>query len=435
MFAPMILVLFLSVVPARAQVLKAVWVDESQERIDEIRKAPLRVLVLDQQGNHVADCPVRIEQTRHAFPFGVRLSPAALAAAPAAEKFDEAPLWRSFNAVSLDAFTHWPLIQAGKDQWDFDALEKALRFAEDRGMTARWGGVISADAGRLPRWAAALRGEELRLAVEAHTRKVIQRYARRVSDFDLIGQTLDHRDLENQLGLPAIRRLHQLAEADGLHRPHGKSRCLIGLPIDDAFTGSRLSAALRHLVAVREAFVPIDAVSIEIRLSGSIVEAPVTRSVKFLGEPGVPVIVSGLEVAGPTPAAAAINLETALRALFSQPGIRAIYFAGLREADLHDPQAALIDEQGRPNAAGQLADAMIRRLWWSDDTIKTDELGNVRHRVFAGGYRIRAALPGGAEGDAMEAEVFLPPGSREKLIVLQPAKRAVASPAVSAENP
>ena len=402
--------------PADAQILQAKWVDESEERIDELRKAPLRILVLDRAGDHVADAPVRIEQLRHAFPFGLRVTAKSLAAAPATDAFHKTPLWRCFNAVTLDALTAWPRTQPAKDRWDFEAVDKAVQWSFDRGMLARWGGVVSADRGRMPQWAGGLKGDALRLAVEAHTRQVVQKYNRSVDQFDLISQWLDHDELPGELGAAAMRRLHQLAEADALHKPLGRSRSQICLKYEDCFFGDRLSRTVQRVIDARESFIPVDAIAAEMRLRGSIVEAPVTRSVKAMVDAGLPVVVTGLEVAGPSPAAAAVNLETALRAIFSQPGVVGIYVNGLGADELNDREAALIDDAGKPNDAGELFDAMIRKHWWSDATLKSDELGNVRHRVFAGAYRISAKLP---DGSTIEVETLLPAGSKEKLIVLQ----------------
>ncbi len=424
------LVLLLPCNPASAQILQAKWVDESEERIDEIRKVPVRILVLDRAGDHVADAPVRIEQLRHAFPFGLRITAKSLEAAPDKNAFHKTPVWRCFNAVALDALSQWPRTQPAKDRWDFEAVDQAIQWSQDRSMLVRWGGVVSADPGRMPQWAGGLKGDALRLAVEGHTRQVVQRFNRSVEQFDLIAHAMDHDDLQRELGVAGIRRLHQLAEADALHKPQGRSRSQVCLKFEDCFFGERLSRTVQRVINGRESFIPADAVAAEMRLRGSIVEAPVTRSVKAMCDTGLPVVVTGLEVAGPSPAAAAINLETALRSIFSQPGVAGIYINGLRGDELNDHEAALMDEKGQPNEAGDLFDAMIRKHWWSDSTIKADELGNVRHRVFAGAYRISARLP---DGSTIEVETLLPAGSKEKLIVLQAVGAAPAT--VDAEKP
>ena len=404
--------------PVRAQVLQAKWVEESQQRIEEIRKADIRIIVIDKAGNPVARCPVHIEQKRHAFLFGLRLPKALPDNAPKMEAMGTTPLWRVFNAVSLDNVTQWPATQPAADKWDFENVEKHLAWATDRHLLARWGSVISSDPGRMPDWAAGLRGDDLRQAIEAHTEKVITKFGRQVEQFDVVTQLIDHKHLEKELGFAAIRRLYTLAESQ---RPAGAAPSTLGrstVAFEDGFAPDRLRKALTQATAMREGFVPIDSLAIEVRLNGSLVEAPITRNLSFMGDPGLPVLVTNLEVAGSSSSATAVNLETALRAMFAHASVKGIFFAGLRGEELHSEDAALINEEGGLTEAGELLDRMVRELWWSDLTASTDDLGNVKQRVFAGQYQLTATLP---DGTIADAQVMLSAGE-QRLILLQPIK-------------
>jgi hypothetical protein len=337
-----------------------------------------------------------------------------------------------FNAVALDAVSNWPATQPTQDKWTFEGVDKAIAFAEERGLSARWGSLISSDAGRMPGWAAGLKGDDLRRAMEAHAKKVFTAYGKRVEQFDVVTQLIDHSHIEDELGFAGIRRLFSLAQQhDGAtpHWPVGRT-CLT---VDDGFASERLGKVLRHITTLREGFVPVDALAIEVRLNGSLVEAPITRHLKWMGDPGLPVLVTNLEVAGSDESTATINLETALRAMFSQPGVRGIYWAGLRGSELHDEEAALLDGDGHATAAGDLLDTMVRKHWWTDLTAAADDLGNVRQRVFGGRYIITANLPDGSTADA---EVFIVPGDKEaKLVVLQPVKASGKVQAPVVEKP
>lgn len=405
--------------PARAQVLQAKWVEESEARIEEIRKADLRIIVIDKAGNPVPRCPVQIAQKRHAFLFGLRLPKAMPDNAPTKEAMSTTPLWRVFNAAALDHVTHWPATQPAADKWDFENVEKQLAWATDRKLLARWGGIISSDPGRMPDWAAGLRGDDLRQAIEAHTEKVISKFGRHFEQFDVVTQLIDHKHLEKELGFAAIRRLYTLAESQrpaGAASPFGRST----VAFEDGFAPDRLRKALTQATAMREGFVPIDSLAIEVRLNGSLVEAPITRNLSFMGDPGLPVVVTNLEVAGSSRAAAAVNLETALRAMFAHASVKGIFFAGLRSEELHSEDAALINDEGGLTESGELLDRMVRELWWSNVTALADDLGNVKQRVFAGQYQLTATLP---DGTIADAQVMISAGE-QRLILLQPVKAA-----------
>ena len=135
-----------------------------------------------------------------------------------------------------------------------------------------------------------------------------------------------------------------------------------------------------------------------------------------VGKLKVPVKLAGLEVGGATPIAAGLNIETVLRCMFAQPNIKGIYFAGTTADDLIESNAALIDAEGMPTAAGEVLEGLFREHWWSSETLKTDERGNAESRLFTGWHRVTATLPNGKH---ITSDVYVPKSDRRRLIVLQ----------------
>lgn len=402
---------------AHAQWLTAEWVERSQAEIDEIRKAPLRIIVIDKRGNPTPGATVRITQRRHAFPFGVTLNDTIMKQAPAAKEHAAAPVWRALNAASLDVLGQWRLTQPSADRWRFKHVDDAITFAEGRNMAIRYGGAVTADRARMPDFATNLKPDDLAAAMERHTRAVLARFGRRVDQFDLLTHAVDHPDTINRLGASFYRELYGLPETVIPGHPPAPRLGRAAVRFDDAFTGARLQRATRHITHVREAFIAVDAIAVQARLSGTVVEAPIRRSLKWLASSDLPVMIVGLEVGGASDAAAALNLETALRAMFASDTVHGIWFAGLHPADLQDPSAALFDAEGQPTRSGNVLDFLVRELWWSNETGTTDEIGNIQRRVFAGLHRVTATLP---DGSTAATEVFLPAGGEEKLVILQP---------------
>jgi GH35 family endo-1,4-beta-xylanase len=404
-----------------AQVLDAPWVGQAQKRIEQCRMTPVRVIVLDEQGRPAADAVVRVQLQRHAFPLGVRLNPADFADGNQPEPGrDGAPVWRCFNAASLELATAWPTLQEGLGQWDFTLVDDMLGWAERRGMLVRWGALTSADPGKLPPWVLRLRGEELRRALENHLATVEVRYGRRVAQFDVHGDQFDHDLAARRLGPAMIRELHEYAKAQA---PAAK----MAIRFEDALTGDRLNLMVRQLTHLRESFVPFDLIAVEQRLGGTVVQGPLQRALAWLEDLHAEVAVTGLEVGGNSPAGAALNLETVLRTLFAQPCVQGIWLTGVRAKDVIEPNAALVDEQGEPTLAGRALEGLIRLEWWTDLTARTDELGNVKARVMAGTYHITASAGGVALG---ETTVYLPMSGAERIVLLEPARPPVVQGAL-----
>lgn len=406
---------------AHAQILRGDWVDAADKSIEKSRKVALRVLVLDKAGKPTPGVEVRLEQLRHAFAWGVPASALPELKVDAPPRSPDvmlasvqswpapAPVWRCFSAVSLESLT--TPYRAGKPTADADAaLRSRVDSCNDRLIPTRWGGVLSADAGRLPGELATSKGEPLARLLSASIDRSL-RAGRGVRDFDLYTHSVDHDFIESKLGSGAVRKLYEQAK---LASPNST----LTLRFEDCLQGERLQTMIRRMIDMREAMVPVDALAIDARFSGNVLQAPLSKSLDWIGGLKMPVSLVQFEVGGPSPAQAAINLEMVLRLAYAEPCVQGIWFAGVKGDQLTDATAALLEADGSPTPAGDVFDRLVHGLWWSDVRANTDSLGYARGRVFAGHYRVSATL---SDGSVAESLVSLPLGAQgEKDVVIQP---------------
>lgn len=407
-----LVVLSLVVMPAYAQVMQGEWVDASQKAIEKNRKVALRVIVLDRDGKPAGLPVVRVEQRRHAFAWGVPVG----ALPPAASGRRDTLVWRCFSGVSLDAMTGY-----GEDSdtggVQVEPMRRAVNQALDEGYIVRWGTVLSADAARWPARTAKLGDKELAAALARRVSGAMSS-ARGVRDFDFYADSLDHREVEARLGDAGLRRLFEQAKATA-------PDAALSLHFREALEGERLRDMIRRVIGMQEVFVPIDGLSIDAKFRGTVLQPTVTRSLDWLSGMKLPISLVGVEVGGPSPAAAALNIETVLRLFFADPAFQGVWFAGVTADQNTDASAALIDTDGTPTPAGNVFDKLVHGLWWTDESIKGDELGNARSRVFAGMHKISAVL---ADGTTAETTAWLPPNQPERIVVLQPIGPGKARP-------
>ncbi|MEX0654673.1 MAG: hypothetical protein WD534_00810 [Phycisphaeraceae bacterium] len=391
--------------PAAAQVFEGEWVQRTQQRIDRVRKTDVRVIVLDEHDRPAANAHVRIEQRRHDFPLGFTLHDAHWP-----EPDDAAPLWRVFNAVALDGWTQWSAYDEADDA-ERDAMGQVIRQARERGMFVRWGGGISADAARNPDWLAGQAPGDQLVAIDTHAGNLVRRYGWQVDQLDLYTHALDHDLIERKFGEPALRRLYEQAQADA-----AATGTVIGLRVTDRLTGDRLQDLVRAVTDWHHLFIPFDVVAIEQRVQGSLSHGLIERALAALGGLDIDLVLVDLEVGGASEAAAALNMETLLRTTFADPTVTGIWFGGMTPDAVGAAHGELFDEAGALTRAGRLVDQLFGELWWSDETLEPDELGNARARVFAGVYRITAVLE---DGRTIDTTVHLPRQEDERIVVLQ----------------
>jgi endo-1,4-beta-xylanase len=405
--ALVVLVVLLVSTPLTAQVLRGEWVDRSEQRIEELRKGELRVIVLGRDGRPAANAAVRVEQQQHAFALGVVLAEKGVPAAAS-----ELPVWRSLTSVSLDRLADWSRVQPlAAEPADYAAVEAAIADAEARGLTVWWGGLVSADPGRLPDWVAGLRDEPLQQAMQLYVGTTTRRFGRRVAGMDVYTDAFQHAFVQDRLGVAGLRRLYEHAEAAA---PTGA--LALHVRFEDGLTLQRMDQAVRQAIAMRESFIPIVGVTLEQRIGGILAQRPLATAFASLARLGLDVVIAPIEVGGTSASAASVNLETFLRTAFAEPSVRGIYFAGLTADQLADPTGALLDEHGEPTRAGALLDDLFREHWWTDATGRTDHLGNVHVRAFAGVHQVTAALP---DGTLLQTRVRVDAGG-SRIVVLEP---------------
>jgi Glycosyl hydrolase family 10 len=399
--------------PARAQMLAGPWVDESDKRIDVVRKTDLRVIVMGAGGRPVAGVEVRIEQVSGAFHVGVVLPETGWPSAAGGVDTDD-EFWRCVNAVSLERMTGWPGMQpAIGSSLNYDAatlIDQTLDKAETRGMFVRWGSLVSADPGRVPPWVANISGRALADAASGYCDLVWDRYGGRIGQYDVYTETLGHSFIESKAGLSVIRRLYEALPADS-------AGAAAGVRFDDGLIFGRVQQMQRQLTAMREAFIPVGIVAIDQHFGGTVERPTLERMMTRVDQIGRPVVISGLSVGGDSELNAAINLETVLRTMMERENIRGIWFRDLTAEEAIDRTSALLDDEGRPTPSGRLVDSLFHGLWRTNVAAKTDELGNVRVRAFPGRYNVVATL---ADGAVLKTSLMLEKSDDPRVVLLEP---------------
>ncbi len=400
------LTLLLAAAAAQAQSLTGPWVQQQDHRIEEHRKGNIRIIVLDGQGKAVPNAQVHLAMQRHDFPFGVRLDAGSFK--------DEEPtghqqrIWPLLNSIAIEELAERVQLDARQQDPAWEQIDAMLRWSRQRGLSVRWGSTASSDLSRLPAWVPQETNQKLVDALENHIDQLAGRVGGSISQWDVLTGLPDQTYLQQRLGQGIVRRLFAQAQARSPHTPRL-------IRFNDTLAGPRLTQMVQTLGELRDAQVPLTGVAMDFKLGGNVAYVSLERSMEWIGRLGLPVSVVNLEVGGPTPSAAAINLETTLRTLFSYPFIQGVWFNGIAADQVIDPSSAFIDDMQIITPPGELLQRLVGKLWWTDEILTADNLGNVRHRAFAGAYRIHAAWPGGQAQTA----AYLRPGKHTQLVIVQ----------------
>ena len=188
------------------------WRAEAAARIDAIRKGDLVIEVVDDEGEGLEDADVRVEQRRHAFPFGSALQASRLTAGPAPDgQPDDNAAYRHvaetlFNAGSLENDTKWP---AWEGDWGpaFNQPQAlaALDWMRARGLRIRGHVLVWPGWSNLPQSLQRLRGTPdaatlIPQRVLEHIDDVTTRTAPYMDEWDVINEPYANHDLMDLYG-------------------------------------------------------------------------------------------------------------------------------------------------------------------------------------------------------------------------------------------
>jgi GH35 family endo-1,4-beta-xylanase len=404
----------------------AAWRAEAAERIDRLRKADLRVLVVDAAGTPLPNVDVEVEMTRHAFPFGTAVEHEWL--------FDDSPngakyrdvLTRWFNYVT----TENELKQETISRRGIDRAIESLHWLKERhfairGHTVLWPSVTRPyqlpEAVRerylaLRKKDAAAARAELAEALRRHLVEKLVATRGLVRGWDVANEAANLRDvmddLEEGRGPDAVLaewfRLARAVDPDaelyvndyGIVTDHGSNSAL----------RRRYIKQVENLIA-RSA--RPDAIGVQSHFYGSLT-GPVRLWQLYdeLAATGVPIEVTEFDVDTGDAELDGRFARDFLTASFAHEDVRAIIVWGFWARQHWRPKAAMFDADWSIQPTGEAWRDLVMGEWWTDETGRTGNDGRLIVRGFKGDYVVRVGgqevvthLPGGGG----EVRIELPP--------------------------
>jgi hypothetical protein len=395
---------------SKAQSMPA-WEREAHGRIDQMRRENLKVIVLDQGQTPLPGVNVRITQRRHAMPLGFTVSRDQLPLDILVGQNLAAPLFRLFNSVNLGDIGRWDHLEPEMGLGDTGRLKYWTNWASEIGLRARFGSVFSANANHQAQWVSILGRRDLMASIELHQRQILQQFDTRVTAVDLYAHALGQHFIEDQLSTVMLRRMYEQASARAPQVP-------MALQMDDVLNPQNVQAAVRRMSELKKAFVPVEQWSIGVHVPADVDALKLKDGLDWLASLNIPIVVTNLSFASDCSMDA---IRTALIMLYAHPSVHGIYLAMPTEGEVMTPtRLPLTDLKGHVTRAGSMIDEMFADTWISRGELKTDALGSVMTRVFAGLYDLSATLP---DGQVTYTSVYvpdLPDGQVNKTVVISP---------------
>lgn len=395
----------------------APWRQQALERIERIRKAPLRVIVEDAGGQPVPGATVRVRMKSHEFNWGT-----AVAAQQLLGVSDDSDRYRdfvlsNFNMVVLENDLKWPQWEQNRQR----ALD-ALTWLEEHGITrVRGHNLIWPGWQWLPKDLQALQSDPaaLRERIRSHIEDVVTSTRGRLVDWDVLNEPYSNRDLQKILGDEAMAEWFQEARKhDERPRLYINDYNILSAGGTDLAHRNHFAHTIRFLL---DQGAPVEAIGMQGHFGSPTPPELMLRILDRFASFQLPLAVTEYDFDTKDEELQARFFRDLLITLYSHPSVESFLMWGFWEGRHWLPNGAMIRRDWSEKSSFGVWREMVYDRWWTRAELATDEAGVCALRGFKGAYEIEAEWEGrktNAElrltGEGVELILQLPPPEEEE---------------------
>jgi GH35 family endo-1,4-beta-xylanase len=372
----------------------AAWRKAAAERIEQIRKADLTVIVKDPTGRLLADANVRLHQTRQAFGLGTCVNPVHLAGASDA-RYPQV-LTVLFNVATLENNLKWvPLAGDWGPAFTIQGAKDAIAWLREHGLDVRGHVLIWPGWRNLPR---ALRAHErdpgyLRIATMQRIRAVMTEVKGTVIHWDVVNEPFDNHDLIDILGDDILVDWFKAARAaDPGAKLYINDYAILSGGGGDSPHRDFYEKTIRSL---EDKEAPLDGIGLQGHF-GAALTAPeeMLAILDRFAKLGKTIWITEYDLDIPDEELAGRFTRDFYTAMFSHPAVGGIVMWGFWDGAHWKHNAPLYRRDWSLKPAGEAFRELALRSWRTDEAGRTDAAGRFARRAFLGQYDVEATFAG-----------------------------------------
>jgi uncharacterized protein (TIGR03437 family) len=372
----------------------APWRAAAASRIEQFRKATLAVFATDAQGRPVANAPVRIRMKRHAFGFGTAVAGQRMREESADNTRYRQFLKDNFNKVVTENDLKWPFWET----WARPYADAVLPWFQQNGFNMVRGHVViwpgnenlPADVVAMLR-ANPVDKDALRRRISTHIADVMAYTRGRVSEWDVLNEPVNNRDVMNALGDDEMIEWFRLARvADPSVKLYVNDFSNVENP-----ESSHMQSFLQICRTLVDKNAPFDGIGLQAHFGSSFTGIP--RVIEVLDQFaafGKELQITEFDINITDNRLQAQYTRDFLTASFSHPAMAGFMLWGFYEGSHWLPNGAMVrrDWSTKPNY--DVWRDLIHNQWWTNVDAVTGPDGAFRTRAFLGDYDIEVQVNG-----------------------------------------
>ena len=380
----------------------AAWRQEALQRIEQIRKADLRVRVVDQAGRPIPGAAVDIQMKRHAFGFGTALSLGRMLGASTDDQtyrdrvFNLAGDGKTWSIVVFGNAMKWP---AWEQPWEGSRQEllATVQTLRDAGIRVRGHCLVWPSYGNLPADIGANRTVAyVGPRVLDHITEEVSYPGLKgeISEWDVLNEPAHLTDLRDLFGGEAIYAewFKQAAAADPDTQLYINDYSII------SSGGMNLSMQSRYRQSIETVLANggrIDGIGVQGHMDTTLTGPErVYEVLNDFAVYGADLGITEFDASGSDPAAMGDYMRDILIIAFSHPQMRNFIIWGFWDGDHWHGDAPLFRSDWSLKPAGEAYLDQVFNKWWTTSEQTADYRGRAAVRGFLGDYEITASYGG-----------------------------------------
>jgi GH35 family endo-1,4-beta-xylanase len=360
------------------------WLEQSNQRIDSIRKGNFAVKILDFDSNPFTDT-INIRLRKHEFPFGTTVPVPGLTnnypwAVATALKY--------YNNGTFGEFK-WPYMEPAQGEYFYENADSVYRWAEKVGWNVRahtliWGGPNS---WQMPSWTLqeSLPPEDLYNYCEERIRRDVARFKGTVKEYDVINEPVHELWLSDRVGDSVNWNAFKWAWEED-------TDAMLYVNEYNVLVWGSLGQYVQQIQGMLDHGAPVSGIGVQGHLEGQVNWQEVKERLDSLAWFGLPVKITEFDLKvdqnNLTELIQATEYAKMYRVAFSHPAVAGITQWDFSDAWAYNAGAGIISENNIPKIAADSLYHLIHEEWMTDIRDKTNGEGILAFRGFYGDYEV-----------------------------------------------
>nr|WMX25144.1 endo-1,4-beta-xylanase [uncultured bacterium] len=356
----------------------AAWREEALERIDEVRKGDVKVVVTDSNGNPISGAKTEIEMYEHEFEWGTAVSSGGLSNPKMLDAVGSL-----FNAAVLENELKWSMYEQNT-QRPINMIKKLneLGIYTVRGHCLVWDRNRRTNDTSVPEDLPTLYNDKDKLfdRIESHIFEVMENMEGYITEWDVLNEACNNTTMQNIYGRELIKEWFAIARDTGIDAD---------LYYNDFKTNDELFALLDKM---EQMGVDYDGIGVQSHYSGNTTVTDIDNFYKKLSSYGKKLKVTEYDFQTDDPIRQAEFTRDLMILTFSYDAFEGFYLWGIKGGDGN--RYVCYDNSWNPRPALEQMQDLIYNKWMTRDSGRTDANGVAEFEGFYGSYKISVIANG-----------------------------------------